>query len=711
MKKRKMRSILWSCGALLVVAALIAVPFLMERHARAVRKGPSILTALAERADVQRELCGTGTLKAQEPFSVDVPEGVKITELLVENGQPVQTGDALARVDALSVMNAVTQVQDTLQTLNEQLEEASAQETSSELKAVTGGRLMKCFGGPGDSVQSVMLEHGALAIMSLDGLLSVGFETDAGVSTGDKVNVILPDGTKLEGRVDSALAGKVRVTVSDELAPYGASVRVTDARGSLLGAGDLQAHSEWRAAAYSGSIEEFTAEEGTLIDAGQTIIRLSGQTENAEFLRLSAKHRVYEELMTELFRLYGDRTVYAAHGGIVTLPEDRSAYMLSSGAEEYSLHLLVNAPNGDDETGYINFAGLVSEVGENGPAFLLRPMPVQVEDYLQIEIDREELTVPAQNPIPPETPVFAQEEGEWRQMTLSELAAGDVVLFAYTMTSPDPVWIVRVEKGGSQEPPPAEPTEPKPEDPQEPPTDPGTTPNLPFDPSNYPNLPSNYLDLLPESYAGMLAGQPDYGSYAQSALFAQYANTPMEQEVKTLYSEAKTELMTVTPTDEMTLEIALDEQDILLAEPGQQAEVTLDALPGRSFPAVVTEIDPKGVNSGGSSKFKVSLRLARTGDMLGGMNAQALIPLETYEDVLTIPVSALVEQGARTYVYRAYDQKTGLQGLTEVTTGICDAERVQILSGLQENDPVWYEYYDEMEISNKVDTGPQGYFH
>ena len=97
--------------------------------------------------------------------------------------------------------------------------------------------------------------------------------------------------------------------------------------------------------------------------------------------------------------------------------------------------------------------------------------------------------------------------------------------------------------------------------------------------------------------------------------------------------------------------------------------------------------------------------------MLDGMNAQALMSLETHSDVLTIPVSALVEQGARTYVYRAYDQKTGLQALTEVTTGICDAERVQILSGLQDNDPVWYEYYDEMEISNKVDTGPQGYFH
>ena len=707
MKRRKIKSILWSCGALLVIAALIALPFLMERHARAAQTGPSILSARAERADIRINLCGTGTLRQQEPFVVDVPDGVKITELLVENGRSVSEGDALAKVDTLSVMTAITQVQDTLQTLNEQIEAASDRDSRSEIKAVTGGRLMKLYGKPGDSVQELMLEHGALAVLSLDGMLCVQFETDAGVSTGDKAEVLLPDGTKLDGRVDASLAGLVSVTVSDGLAQYGETVRVTDSAGTVIGSGPLLAHNEWRAAAYTGTVDEQIAPEGAMIDAGQTILTLKDAEDSAEFQRLCAKHRVYEELLTELFVLYQEKEVRAVHGGLVTLPEDTDGYMLRR--EPYALRQLVNAPNGDDETAYLNIAAIVTDSDENGLALKISPMPVKVDDYLNIEIDKTALNIPSVNPIPPETPVFYREEDTWKQSTVSELGTGDVLILAYTMSSQDPVWIVRAEQGEAPKPPEEDPEDSgqKPEDPQ---TEPEPGQNLPFDPSNYPNLPANYMDLLPGGLSG-LYGAPDYSSFAQSGLYAQYGSTPLEQEVKALYSEAKTELMTVTPTDEMTLEISLDEQDILLAETGKQAEVTLDALPGRTFPALVTKIDPNGVNSGGSSKFRVSLRLARTEGMLDGMNAQASIPLRTYADVCCIPVEALVEQGAKTCVYLGYDRKTGLRALTEVVTGVSDGQRVEILSGLQENATVWYEYYDEMEISNKVDTGPQGYFH
>ena len=36
--------------------------------------------------------------------------------------------------------------------------------------------------------------------------------------------------------------------------------------------------------------------------------------------------------------------------------------------------------------------------------------------------------------------------------------------------------------------------------------------------------------------------------------------------------------------------------------------------------------------------------------------------------------------------------------LTEVKTGLSDGLQVQILSGLQEGDTVWYSYYDTLEI-------------
>ena len=167
---------------------------------------------------------------------------------------------------------------------------------------------------------------------------------------------------------------------------------------------------------------------------------------------------------------------------------------------------------------------------------------------------------------------------------------------------------------------------------------------------------------------------------------------------------APTVTITGTPVqDAATREITVN---YTLSEP---AIVTLDALPGRSYVTRIDKIDTVGRNAGGSSKFNVSMTLERTDGMLDGMNASAIIPLKTCENVLTVPVEALVEIGDKTYVYRAYDQRTGLTGLTEVTTGISDGNTAQILSGLSAGDTVWYESYDRFEQSNKVER-PKGRF-
>ena len=190
---------------------------------------------------------------------------------------------------------------------------------------------------------------------------------------------------------------------------------------------------------------------------------------------------------------------------------------------------------------------------------------------------------------------------------------------------------------------------------------------------------------------------------------SQYAMTPAQEAAQELYTQERTQFMTVTPQETMRLDVSVDEMDIRLLSPGQKAIVTLDALPGRSYVTGIDKIDTVGRNAGGSSKFNVSMTLERTDGMLDGMNASAIIPLKTCENVLTVPVEALVEIGDKTYVYRAYDQRTGLTGLTEVTTGISDGNTAQILSGLSAGDTVWYESYDRFEQSNKVER-PKGRF-
>ncbi len=170
--------------------------------------------------------------------------------------------------------------------------------------------------------------------------------------------------------------------------------------------------------------------------------------------------------------------------------------------------------------------------------------------------------------------------------------------------------------------------------------------------------------------------------------------------VTSVYTVSKTTLVEITPQDTMTITITIDELDILSLEEGQTAQVTLDAFPGQAFEGEVTAIDFSGTNSGGSTKFTAEVTIAREDDMLAGMNASAVITIDTTEDVLCIPEDALVETDGVCYVYTTYDEKNEeLGGLVEVTTGLSDGENVEILSGLGEGDSYYYSILDVVNYS------------
>jgi HlyD family secretion protein len=149
----------------------------------------------------------------------------------------------------------------------------------------------------------------------------------------------------------------------------------------------------------------------------------------------------------------------------------------------------------------------------------------------------------------------------------------------------------------------------------------------------------------------------------------------------------------------------LDEQDISKVSLGQTAQVKVEALKGQIFEAEVTKIAISGTNNGGSSKFTVVLTMDMAENMIAGMSATASLPLQTKTDVLTIPVAALSEDRARTVVYTALDEKTGEPvNPVEVTVGLSDGEKAEVISGLENGDTVYYAYYDTLELSHDVES-------
>ena len=157
---------------------------------------------------------------------------------------------------------------------------------------------------------------------------------------------------------------------------------------------------------------------------------------------------------------------------------------------------------------------------------------------------------------------------------------------------------------------------------------------------------------------------------------------------------------TVSPNENMCLSVSVDELDINSVEKGQKAVITFDAIEDREFEGEVTKIGSTASVNGGVAKYTVEITVPKDDEMKQGMNASATITTEEREQVLTLPMNALQEQGDRTFVYTKQDADGTLSGEVEIQTGLTDGNTVEITDGLEEGETVYYMRSDNSQSSS-----------
>lgn len=699
-KKKRITKYLSWIVLVAVVAYLAVMPMLAESNVEADGPVASILSGKVETGSIDTVLHGGGTLSEESGVEVSIPSGVKLTHFLVENGESVTEGQPLAEVDKVSVMTAITEVQETLDYLLEEMNDAKDADARDELAAAGGGLVKIVYAEPGDAAMDVILEHGALAVLSLDGMMAVELHVTAACSVGDSVSVTLSDGARVTGWVESNLDGVLVVTVEDEGYAVGEAVTVALTDGTEIGSGELYIHNAWKAISYSGTIGSVEIEVGEEIDVGETIFTLTDVDANAELEQLRVQHREYEEMMLELFKLYQDTTVKAPCDGVVSGIDRDSVHLLSGSGSGYVLTFLSNAPGADPDAGYENYVGRITGTLGSKWTVQMNPTEQEVADYIadlaNVDINVENMT--SAGDMEPVT-VYKLVDGRWEISTAVE---GDILLFA--LGGDGCVWAVYVGHQDLN----AEPGASEPTDPATPP-DPSADPTAPSGPAADPTTPSEpsadaTMPSWPSTGGGLTggitipSGGTGFGSYGGGTVNA-------EPEFE-FYDLEDSTILEVIPQDTMTLTITVDERNLYKVSVGMIAEVTVDALKGETYTATVTKVGSKGVSNGGSSKFTVELTLSRGENMLDGMSAAVTLTLNTASDVLTIPLAALDQQGSKTIVYTGYDEESGeLTGPVEITIGVSDAEYAQIIEGLAAGATYYYSYYDTRELSTAVDGG------
>jgi membrane fusion protein (multidrug efflux system) len=164
------------------------------------------------------------------------------------------------------------------------------------------------------------------------------------------------------------------------------------------------------------------------------------------------------------------------------------------------------------------------------------------------------------------------------------------------------------------------------------------------------------------------------------------------------YVKDGADLVALEDTRQMMVDYRLPERFGGKLQPGQSVELALDALPGRSFKAVVAAVDPL-LDANGRS-IGVRAVLPNTDKAVGlrsGMFARVTTLFSVNDAALVVPEEAVVPQGGKQFVIKAVVPEAGaklpadvqfVSQRQEVKLGVRRAGQVEIVDGVALGDSV-----------------------
>lgn len=319
-KKRKRRKILLTVGivvALVAVALLVAVVQLRSSVRRRFASSQNeVLSYAAQTGTIHTLVSGSGTIAYVDEEELSVPAGVEVEEVTVERQDAVRKGDILATVNMATVLEALSDTQEAIDQLDDDIHDAEGDKVSSSLTAGVTGRVKLVYGEKGDDVATVMAQHGALAVLSLDGYLSCTLETQA-LEKGDSVTVTCPDGTSFDGTTETVLGDTATILISDDGPLVGETVTVTKEDGTQLGTGELEIHAPLRITGYAGTISAVQARENKKVSSGTRLFTLTDTQVTTNYQSLLRSREEQEDILLQLLTIYQDGAVLAPYDGLI----------------------------------------------------------------------------------------------------------------------------------------------------------------------------------------------------------------------------------------------------------------------------------------------------------------------------------------------------------------------------------------------------------
>ena len=301
-------------AAILITAVIVLTKRVEKKFAAAAA---DVQTYQVTTGTIHTIVSGNGVLTEEDLEEISVPSGVDVNEVKVDAGDSVKQGDLLATVDMATVMTALSSLQEQMGDLDKAINDAKGEEAGSQITAGVSGRVKILYAEPEMDVSLCMAEHGALAVISLDGYMALDLKTDK-LSKGSLVSVTREDGKVVEGHVSAVAGDTVTILVTDNGPRYGETVTVATKDGTALGKATLYIHNPLGVTGIAGTVRNVVTKENTAVTSTSILFNLKDTRFSANYDTLLRNRSDLEEILMELLTIYRDGALLAPMDGVVS---------------------------------------------------------------------------------------------------------------------------------------------------------------------------------------------------------------------------------------------------------------------------------------------------------------------------------------------------------------------------------------------------------
>ncbi len=150
------------------------------------------------------------------------------------------------------------------------------------------------------------------------------------------------------------------------------------------------------------------------------------------------------------------------------------------------------------------------------------------------------------------------------------------------------------------------------------------------------------------------------------------------------------------------VEVSISEVDCLKVEVGQKVEIELDILKDQIFTGKVAEVSEYADTESGVVTVPVTILLDTVSPYFKpGFSASAEIIVQSVEEAVVVPVTAIAQDGKNSYVLEVENDKVTP---ISIKTGISDGYFQEVIAGLQEGDQIIVNNY---QMNLTTDSGNQ----